>query len=245
MGPKGPGTGEAPKAILIGDSNAAHFVGMFGAIARERWFSFRNATVSSCPPIFGAPDAYGDKARRQVCTRYRKAIEQEVKDYDVVILGAQWGYHVHSSPHFDNDLERTVRILTKAGKQVIILGLVPRFPNYDRNCELRRLRMHHIDCLVRASEGGKANIALNRRLKAIAKRNPGAYYMDITRIICPRGKCTPYLDDRPVYYDPGHLSMAGSWLVGERLVRDGVPLRPVFRKLAASELRHGHAPAMH
>ena len=237
IGPNGPNYRGQPRALLIGDSNAAHFVGMFGAIARDRWLSFRNVTVSSCPPIFGAPDRYGKNTARAVCTKYREAIRQQAKAYDVVILGGQWSSHERQNPNFLKDLGQTVRELTAAGNEVIIVGIVPRFPNYDAGCEQRRLRLPLIDCRRRSAERGAVNTGLNRKLAALARRNTGAHYMDITAIICPDGECSPYLGGRPIYYDAGHLSMAGSWEVGRRIVEKGVPLRDVFRRLAVVESR--------
>ena len=36
-------------ALLIGDSNAAHYIGVIGAIAKSEGFAFRNVSLSSCP----------------------------------------------------------------------------------------------------------------------------------------------------------------------------------------------------
>jgi len=116
------------------------------------------------------------------------------------------------------------------GKHAVVLGLVPRFPSYNRNCEARRLRLPVVDCKARAEEGANSNRKINKRLKAIAKANR-AYYMDVGGVICPRSGCSPYLDGQPVYYDPGHLSMTGSWEVGAQLVNRGIPLRAVFNRL--------------
>jgi peptidoglycan/LPS O-acetylase OafA/YrhL len=46
-----------PKAILWGDSNAAHYIGVVNAIASAAGFRFRNLEVGSCPPIHSDPKA--------------------------------------------------------------------------------------------------------------------------------------------------------------------------------------------
>ena len=46
----GPGPGE-PRAILWGDSNAAHYIGMIEAFAKRSGFRFRNLEIPSCPPL--------------------------------------------------------------------------------------------------------------------------------------------------------------------------------------------------
>jgi peptidoglycan/LPS O-acetylase OafA/YrhL len=229
VGAKARGRKPRPAALLVGDSNAAHYIGVLGAIAEDQGFSFRNATVSSCPPLFGSPDAYGKPTDRPGCTAYRNAVRRESKRYDYVFLGAQWAYH-SKVPGFERDLARTIKELKRRGQHVVVLGLVPRFRSYNRNCEARRLRLPAVDCRTRAEEGANANSRMNKRLKAIAKANK-AYYMDVVRVICPGGECTPYLDGQPVYYDDGHLSMTGSWEVGRVLADTGMPLRNVFTRL--------------
>lgn len=229
IGPKINGHHPKPDAILVGDSNGAHYIGVLGAIAEEKGFSFRNVTVSSCPPLFGSPDVYGKSIDRVGCSRYRAAVKREVKRYRYVLLGAQWSAH-SQHPQFERDLARTLKELRRMGKHAVVLGLVPRFPSYNRNCEARRLRLPVMDCEARAEEGANSNRKINKRLKAIAKANR-AYYMDVGGVICPRSGCSPYLDGKPVYYDPGHLSMTGSWEVGAKLVDRGVPLRAVFNRL--------------
>jgi peptidoglycan/LPS O-acetylase OafA/YrhL len=228
-----------PDAILVGDSNAAHYIGVLGAIARDQGFSFRNVTVSSCPPLFGARDAYGKSIDRPGCTKYRNAIKREVRNYQYVFLGAQWSAHSRV-PTFERDLARTIQELKRSGKLVVVLGMVARFPSYNRSCEARRLRLPLVDCRTRAEAGGNSNRKINRRLKAIAKANH-AYYMDVVRVICPRSGCSPYLHDQPAYYDPGHLSMTGSWEIGEELVATGMPLRKLFERLGR-QARHARAP---
>ena len=231
IGADGVRKGTPPAAILIGDSNAAHYVGVLGAIAKHKAFSFRNVSVSSCPPLFGSRDAYGKSTDRPGCTKYRNAVKKSIDDYDYVFLGAQWSSH-SKNPNFERDLERTLRTIRKMGKRAVVLGMVPRFPSYNRNCENRRLRLPMVDCQARAGEGGNSNRKLNKQLQAIAKVNH-AYYMDVSRVLCTRTGCSPYLNDHPVYYDPGHLSMEGSWEIGQKLVETGIPLRAMFNQLAA------------
>ena len=217
-------------ALLIGDSNAAHYVGVIGAIAENDGFAFRNFTLSRCPPFFGAKDEYGKSGDPGPCTAYRDFVRKQVRNYPYVILGAQWSFYAKQK-NFKRDLGRTLRELANRGVKVILLGQVPRFPRYDQNCELRRLRLDLINCRTQAERYGRVEKKVNKQLMDMANRYDGVSYMDVTAELCPRGQCSPYLNGLPVYHNETHLSMTGSWELGRQLVKDGIPLRREFEQM--------------
>lgn len=216
-------------ALLIGDSNAAHYIGVLGAIAESEGFAFRNLSVSSCPPVFARGHRYGKPTDRQGCSRYRAQVRKEVRRYPYVILGAQWTSHSRVDG-FERDLVATLEELDRRGTKVIILGQVPRFPSFNQNCEIARISSPDLVC--EAAVGNGAIPSINRRLKRIAQRHSHVEYMDVSDVICPDGECSPYLGEGPIYFDPGHLSMAGSWDVGRALVASGIPLEETFKAMA-------------
>jgi peptidoglycan/LPS O-acetylase OafA/YrhL len=219
-------------ALLIGDSNAAHYIGIVGSIGEQEGFAFRNLSLSSCPPLFAAGDNYGKPSDRPGCTRYRNAVRKEVKRYPYVLLGAQWTSHSRTTG-FEQDLERTLSELVKNGSQVVILGQVPRFNSFNQNCELRRVASPENDCTEVQGTGVVPSI--NKLLLSIARRHAGVHYLDVSQTICPQGECSPYIDGKPIYFNAGHLSMAGSWDVGRTMLEDEVPLPEVFKAMADSK----------
>ena len=216
--------------ILVGDSNAAHYVGMLRELSRAHGFAFRNATLSSCPPVFSPEQIYGARARRNECTAYRKAISTQVDPYGVVILGAQWTNHKRT-PEFKRDFEATVRELVRRRKRVVVLGMVPRFQSYGVGCEMRRLRLPVVDCRQRAESRAFVDRTTNAYLRRLADRYPTVEYMDVVPVLCPGGRCSPYLDGKPVYFDPGHLSMVGSTDIGRKMVQSKMRLPDVLEHL--------------
>ncbi|WP_158238358.1 MULTISPECIES: acyltransferase family protein [Luteimonas] len=221
--------GAPVRGVLVGDSNAAHYVGVLGALSEPTAFGIRNVTLSSCPPLFGAKDRYGKSTDVRGCTLYRNRLRRETARYEYVFLGAQWTSHAKREG-FERDLRRTLHELTRQGKKVVILGQVPRFPSYDRSCELRRVRLPMVDCSTRSAVGGRVDSKVNAILQAAARRSPGVEYMDVSDLLCPsRQQCSPYLDGQPIYYDPGHLSMTGSWEVGRAMLTHGMVPRPILR----------------
>ena len=203
-------------ALLIGDSNAAHYIGVLGAIAESGGFAFRNLSVSSCPPLFGGGHKYGKPTDRKGCSRYRDEIRKETRRYPYVFLGAQWTSHSRVDG-FERDLTATLEELGRFGATVVLLGQVPRFSSFNQNCELSRIADPSVRCGVR----GGTIPDINSRLESVASRYPHVHYMDVSQVICPKGVCSPYLANEPSYYDPGHLSMAGSWDIGWELVARG------------------------
>ncbi|MEZ0470917.1 acyltransferase family protein [Luteimonas salinilitoris] len=216
----------AVRALLVGDSNAAHYIGVLGAIAESEGFAFRNLSVSSCPPLFGGGDKYGKPTDRQGCSRYRAQIRKQTRKYPYVLLGAQWTSHSRTEG-FEKDLNATLRELGRNGATVVLLGQVPRFASFNQNCEIARISKPALEC--EAASGGGVVPRINERLKELANRYSHVEYMDVSDIICPKGACSPYLASAPIYFDAGHLSMTGSWDVGREIVAGGIPLADVFR----------------
>ncbi|WP_438998617.1 acyltransferase family protein [Variovorax beijingensis] len=222
--------GHRVDVLLVGDSNAAHYIGVLGEIGKAYGFAFRNVSLSSCPPVFELEHRYGKRRDPESCRRYRQSINREADPYGVVVMGAQWASH-DRNPNFRKDFEATVDDLRRRGKQVVILGLVPRFQAYGVNCELRRLRMPSLDCESRSRRNAHVNDRINDYLRSLTAVDTGVSYLDVVPVLCPDGRCAPYVDGLPVYYDPGHLSMTGSWEIGRKLVAESSAVPRVLKEL--------------
>ena len=219
----------ARRVLLWGDSHAAHHIGILASIAEKNVFQLRNASYSTCPPIFSEATEYGSGEYREGCTRFRTLMETATADYPTVVLGAHWSVHWNQD-NYESDLHSTVQTLLSQGKRVVILGDVPAFPGYDRACETRNLRRQVVDCkaLVNRPDAGPTKV--NMKLKTFAEQTPGVYYMDVHDSICRSGTCSPYMGGQPIYFDAHHLSMDGSWRVGRILLESGNPLPAPLRQ---------------
>lgn len=212
------GTGGESGVLLWGDSQAAHYLGVIGSVAERDGFRFRNATHSSCPPVFGGN--YGVGVYKAGCDLFRPYIEASLRDgrFKTVVISGAWGTY-DAIPGFRQDLERTVREINALGVKLVIVGQMPVFMAYNRECELRSIRIGGGSCRQRLAVPDIRDSDVNRYLAALAGRTGnGVEYLDVRGIVCRDGVCNPYLDDRPVYYDASHLSMDGSWLIGRKLV---------------------------
>lgn len=214
-----------PAVLLWGDSNAGHSVGFLGAFAREAGFRFRNVAVGSCPPLLTDPMRYIDAWHEGDCLRGMAIVRPLVDRAQVVIISASWTDYLRHSAGFLETFYSMVRDLTGRGKRVILLGKVPSYPGFDRQCREKAMTFPLLHC--RVFQGPMApNIAtINADLQRFAARTPNVKYFDATAYLCPGGICsTNAPDGELLYYDRTHLSAVGSWKLGELIVRTtGVP----------------------
>lgn len=214
-----------PRVILWGDSNAAHYVGVLGAIAHEAGFNFRNISVFSCPPLLSDPAPYVIAKRLEGCRRSLEPILPSLHAADVVIIAAAWSDYIAQSERFSEDLLSTVRTLTASGKRVVIIGKAPVISSFDINCKEKSERSAlPIDCVVKEALSADVKNA-NEKLKTFAENTSDVAYFDVTPYLCKDGMCSAYdAMSNPLYFDTGHLSMAASWKIGESIVQqEGVP----------------------
>lgn len=197
-----------PNALLWGDSHAAHFVGVF----REMGLDFRNAAASSCPPLHDG-QLFTSIRYRDACRASLDLIFAHLDEYPTLVLGGQWSAYVDNRERFEASLRETVRTLSR-NHTVILLAQVPQMKGLTRDCEERAIKLPMIDCRDQFSYRMARESASNSFLETLARETPNTHYYSINQIICPSGRCSPYLDNRLIYFDRSHLSMRGAQLLG-------------------------------
>lgn len=227
----GGGVAPASRILLLGDSNAAHFVGMVSEFAQRAQFRFRNLTVGSCPPIFGDVSTFVPSARQKACTDSHKVWKTAVAEADILIIGGTWNEYQQTSAKFLPMLEAQIREFSTAGKTVIILGKIPVIVGFDRLCQEKAIRypLMHCDGGMNQLPEDVANI--NAKLRRFASETPNVRYFDVEAIICPDAKCSVRgITDENLYFDKHHLSVAGSRHVGQAILSlSGMPAAFSFR----------------
>ncbi|GAB2625771.1 acyltransferase family protein [Novilysobacter erysipheiresistens] len=218
LGAKSGGQAITPKVFLWGDSNAGHYIGTLRAIAERDGFAFRYATLSACPALFGDGE-FGSPRARDGCSSFRESMRKHLlRDsvVETVVLASQWAVH-QRIPGFREALDRTVEELTSAGKRVLLIGQVPGFAGYNKDCALRWARVSTARCEERQSKYHTGNLSINDYMDDLASRDDAVDYVDIHDVLCRDGQCSPYVDQAPVYFNPTHLSAAGSYLIGRKI----------------------------
>ncbi|MFY0480421.1 acyltransferase family protein [Achromobacter marplatensis] len=207
------------KTLLWGDSHAAHFVGFFKAVAEQQHVAIRNASVSSCPPIFKNSRSYTIAAIRQTCADFNDAIERDLDSYDTIILGSHW-FGIDSG-NARSDIEATVAEVSARVRQVIVALNIPIFPTFDRQCDRKALMIPGIDCHLERERDVGFEVSINRFLSTMARKYPNVTVLDARDYLCDERSCTPRFLNQSAYFDGIHLSLAGSERLGVAAVAKG------------------------
>ncbi len=216
---------QAPRVLLWGDSNAAHYIPMLRTLADAAAYRFRNIEIGSCPPLLSDPRDYVTPDRYADCAASLPWVHRALDAYPVIILAGSWNDYQQRSPDFLDQLEATVAQLSAAGHQVRLLGKVPMFRGYDRQCDEKAVRLPWLDCRVPDRPVAEDVASINAAMRRIASRHPGTVYFEATEYLCPGHICSVNgPEGRRRYYDPGHLSVKGSAELGQlMLAHGGVP----------------------
>ncbi len=225
----------APVAIIWGDSNAAHYIGMVGAFAKKDGFRVRNIAVGACPPLFGDPKAFVAATRLTDCRDSAATVKQAIGPFKTIVISADWLMYQGRSAQFLDAFFETVSSLEKDGKHIILIGKAPVFPNYDRRCEEKALSYPGLDCPPFTAALGTDVAQVNDQLKAFAARSANVKFFDTAHYLCPKNACSAFdSNGRPGYYDASHLSMPASWKLGEDILQFGGVPAP-FNSIASAQ----------
>jgi hypothetical protein len=223
--------------VLIGDSNAGHFVEGVIAGASETGYSTTLATMSSCPFADVVSVRNGD--RRPDCDQF---VSKSVADLlasppDVVVLASASDLYIEvpefeliepstgeiaSSPDgkaaaWKSGLARTVSDLEKAGIDVVVVNPVPKFSNWDpRSCAA----VHWL--VGNGDECGTSNSRVDAdsfRARAVAAESEvgaqsAATVIDFADELCPGDVCSTHLGDTWMWRDGEHISVGASAQLG-------------------------------
>jgi len=214
---------KAPTAILVGDSNAAHFAGYLNIIALKQGISMRNVEHSACPPFPGQRSIrYIKEGYRVSCPSYFAEVLNQINKYDTVIVGASWpAYHYVDNTAFFEDFEAMLDELGKSGKHIIIALKAPTFNTIDRQCSEKALKIPYLDCGKRTTLPDTGEMRVNQEIvKRISERKNVSYF-GVRDLICDGVYCSAFSGKTQLYYDSGHLSRVGSETLGNLAIRSG------------------------
>ncbi|MEM9441856.1 MAG: acyltransferase family protein [Pseudomonadota bacterium] len=220
---------EKPAILLFGDSKAAQLAGLLGKVGEHTGDSIRNVAHTACPPIIDDPARFSRGKYATSCDRSAKVVWPMVLDYPKVVLSANWASYLERDDMiFEQALIETIEALQAQGIEPALIGEVPYFPGYDRECYIIQLKVSFVNCDERARAPRALIAEVNTRIGRIAETT-GVAFFDFADLLCDRRTCSAKIDGAPLYYDAGHLSIDGSIRVGEMAVKD----EALLAKLAA------------
>jgi len=210
--------------VVLGDSNADHFVPMVAKLAAEAGLSGRQVTQSSCAAVIGA---VGVDDRRRVCADYQKAVLKFLDaspDLKLVVLASVWQNFTTVRTNglsslgpgkligFADIARSTIGLLRERGIKVLVIGQVPHFDPFSMRCLTKAARngTEASDCTEERGEIDSELAVSERAFKDIAARDPGVTYLDMDDILCTSTLCSPFKDGVLIYRDGHHLNGIGS-----------------------------------
>lgn len=204
-----------PSVLIFGDSNSAHYVGYWKVVAEDQGVTMRNISHSSCVPFPGEKSRpYVKEADRDSCQKFNTQIRDSFDDFDTIIVSADWEGYRYRSKSYISDIESLAKELSATGKKIIIGLKVPIFRSYDRSCDAKAIKIPGINCAARGLYADTGETEMNNKIIAIVGKYTNIKIFTLRRYICANGTCSAYLGGKPIYFDLGHLSMAGSEQIG-------------------------------
>lgn len=210
-----------PSVLIFGDSNSAHYVGYWKVIAENQGVTMRNIAHDSCVPFAGEKSRpYVKVSNRDSCQKFNALVRENFDNFDTLIVSADWEGYKYRTKNYVDDIESLVKELSSTGKNIIIGLKVPIFRGYDRACDLKAIKIPGIHCTERGVYADPGETEINKQIIAIAQKYSNVKTFTLRNYICTDGTCSAYLRGKPIYFDLGHLSMAGSEQIGRMSIAE-------------------------
>ena len=204
----------SPEIVILGDSHAQHlFLGLAEALPeRNVAFFIETGLPSINNPLFAS-------------TYAALAAEPTVK---TIILSAEWKFRLSllaNGANLRDDLERTVRFLRAAGKDVDVINDLPIFTFRAGRCKFAgRLGVSNL-CDEEETKLESQLGLYAGDLAAAVTANPGARLIDTAHMFCSGAVCSMAANGKLFYRDENHLNINGSRFIGAKIVTAAPELR--------------------
>lgn len=220
-------SGPDPKVLLWGDSFAMHLAKGIEASAKGR--AFVQITRSQCAPILDiaqrknwiTPGSSADS-----CIAFNEGVLDYIREKrpEVVVMAsalglARWPVTKRNSEAVEGDsaditaeyLVRTAEAVRATGARVVFVAPTPDSGRDNGRCAIRSIYSRAPE--TRCDFALKTESIEYTLLRKIEDR-VAIYWL--SKDLCTDGICKTRAGEMPIYRDQGHLSMAGSRLIGER-----------------------------
>lgn len=219
-----------PSVLLVGDSMAAQYLGIFREMATHYQFALRNLTQSSCSLITAPTDfQWIERKYREGCQSYVSFLRQHLANFDTLVIGGSWPiYERKAGPHFRSLMQQTIESLAQKINNIILMGKNPNFSGFQVSCEQRQVKLGFIKCDAARFNRPQPSIPANEFLQQLADKYDNVHYYDVAEHLCADGTCSPFLSGHALYYDSMHLSMEGSAYLGTQMITSGSELMTIL-----------------
>lgn len=208
-----------PVSVLaIGDSHTAHYNSFYDIIGKHEGWAAYVVSVSGCGFYLGDRYSYPPTKSEDYCQKMRWEAKQNLKQYQTIIISQRWQQQLLTNKfRFEEDFNRTLRLLSEAGKNIYIIKDNPPSSgqNTKRGEHLRNLGISFP--LTEAQQKLQEYEAANSEIRRLAAKYPKTYWVDFTDLI----PADFSINDSRIYIDQDHINVYGSQLLAERFIANG------------------------
>ena len=197
------GEGNKVNVLLWGDSNAAQYIGILDTIAKGQGWAFRNISHAGCPLLFTDVKPFVAASRYDECLESIKVVRGVLEDYNTLIVSSAYFHYLEKDSAFLDYFFDTLKVISKT-HDVVVLGNIPIFENFDRNCKAKALKYPFLDCSYVSNNKFISDI--NEKLSHFADNYSNIYYGTINDWLC-KEICSPYYNGKVIYFDRSHLDV--------------------------------------
>jgi peptidoglycan/LPS O-acetylase OafA/YrhL len=206
-----------PDFIVYADSHGAELSLVLGKLAGERGQSVRELTASGCAPtVDSLPEDDPE------CAIYNARMLKKLTSIPaatVIVTANASAWSSAGAATYIPGMQKVVHALRGAGHRVILLGSVPQHPNgVPIPATLARRAM-----LGERPEDYTFDprIAHFRDIEAALEKVAAAEhveYVPVYPLLCDENRCKGDIGGTVLYFDHGHLSMAGEKMIATKLL---------------------------
>ncbi len=189
--------------LLLGDSHAEHLLAGLAQAMPERNIAFYG---KGALPTFGS-------------TEFNTIFQRVLKNSDIkeVFITANWPGRWKeraSARVMEEDLVATLGAVIHEGKQVVLIGDVPKFTFDPQRCKYKRPLSSGSQCEISEADARVQNGIYWPTLQAVQRSLPAIQLISLKDVFCHAGPCSMALDGEVMFRDSNHLNILGSRRVG-------------------------------
>ena len=216
----------AATAAVVGDSHALHAFWGLSAVLDSQGINLLLQGKGACVPLLSYVPSHDINHCQPDMnkTLHRLAQDPDIHHVFLVFRGRYLSAHadVLTISSFQEDMERTLALLTHAGKRVYLFQPVAE-PGFDPRLCMGNLPMGRkppFPCVIDRSTNDAQAATLLRIEASVLRKFPQVQWIDPNVGLCEQEECPLVQEGRSIFKDDNHLSIHGSYLSARGLKLD-------------------------
>lgn len=203
--------GAAKKALLFGDSFAGQYEPFWHKVANQLAVELNSVTTNWCFPAAGAgfSGPLSSPAYQQ-CQLNRAFLQQQAKDYDMVIVGGDW-----ATVFNEKELDAVQELIRWLSSEVKLVVIMPSPKRYDQNVNALYVRSvffkQPFDLSTVSSVADESAVRAQQQLGQFAEQFSNVILINRSQLFA--GDVSS--EQVPYSADGGHISIYGSEAAAE------------------------------